>query len=109
MKRYKVYWTDEAAFDLSELIDYISQDRLSAAVAVYKTIKAKCLTLKNSPERFRIIPELLDLGITNYREIVHTPYRVLYKLNDSDVYIVAVLDSRRDFETFIYNRILKRW
>ncbi|MEW6417856.1 MAG: type II toxin-antitoxin system RelE/ParE family toxin [Nitrospirota bacterium] len=108
MKNYKVFWTDEAALDLNDIIDYISQDKLSAAVSVYKAIRSKCLSLKNNPERYRIVPELLALGISNYREIVHSPYRVIYKLSDFSVYIIAVVDSRRDFETFIYNRILRR-
>jgi plasmid stabilization system protein ParE len=107
MKSYKVFWTNEAALDLNDIVDYISQDKLSAAVSFYKAIRSKCLLLKNIPERYRVVPELQDLGISNYREIIHSPYRVIYKLTNYSVYIIAVVDSRRDFEAFIYSRILR--
>ncbi len=108
MKTYKAFWTDEAVLDLNEIVGYISQDKLTAAVSVYKAVRTKCMSLRNNPERYRIVPELLELGIVNYREIVYGPYRVIYKLTASVVYIIAVVDSRRDFETFIYNRILRK-
>ncbi len=108
MKNYKVYWTNEAALDLNDAIDYISRDKLSAAISVYKVIRSKSRLLKANPERYRIVPELLELGITNYREIIQGAYRVIYKLSDLSVYIIAVVDSRMDFESFIYNRILRR-
>ena len=107
MKTYKGFWTGGAALDLEEIIDYISKDRISSAISIYKIIKSKCFLLKNNPERYRIVPELQVLRVTNYREIVYSPYRIVYKLADSEVYIIAVVDSRRDFETVIFNRILR--
>jgi len=97
-----------AALDLEDIMDYISKDRVSSAVSVYNAVKSKCFLLKNNPERYRIVPELQALKVVNYREIVHSPYRIIYKLTDSEVYIMAVVDSRRDFETFIFNRLLKK-
>jgi plasmid stabilization system protein ParE len=108
MKIYKVFWTEEAANDLNEIINFISRDRLLAAVHLYKNIKSKCQSLKTNPERYRIVPELQRLSITNYREIVHSPYRIIYKLIGAGGYIIAVVDSRRDFETFIFSRLLRK-
>jgi len=107
MKRYKVYWTKEATFDLWEIVDYISKDRISAAKSIYKKVKLKCRELNTSPERYRRVPELLDVGIEDYREIILSPYRVIYKLKESTVYIIAVVDGRRDVETFIFDRLLR--
>ncbi len=107
MKGYKVYWTKEATLDLGEIVDYISRDRISAAKSIYKKVKLKCRELNTSPERYRRVPELLDVGIEDYREIILSPYRVIYKLKESNVYIIAVVDGRSDVETFIFNRLLR--
>ncbi len=107
MKRYEVFWTKEATLDLEEIVNYISQDRHSAAKSIYKKIKSKCRELDIHPQRCRRVPELLDAGIDNYREIILSPYRVIFKLTDSIVYIIAVVDGRRDVEAFIFDRILR--
>ena len=107
MKRYKVYWTKEATLDLCEIVDYISKERISAAKSIYKKVKKKCRELNVSPERYRRVPELLDVGIENYREIILSPYRVIYKLTGANVYIIAVVDGRRGVETFIFARLLR--
>jgi len=107
MRTCKVFWTNEATLDLEGIIGYISQDRTASAISLYKIIKSKCLLLNNNPDKYRIVPELFDLGITNYREIVHSPYRIIYRLTSLEVHIMAVVDSRRDFEAFIFNRLLR--
>lgn len=107
MKTRKVFWTIDASVDLMEVVDYISRDKPSTAMALYGEIKSKCRLLNKSPQKCRIVPELAELGITAYREIIHGPYRIIYKLAASDVYVIAVIDGRRDFETFIYDRLLR--
>ncbi len=108
MKTFKVYWTEMAELDLEEIIDYISRDSRQAAESIYKKIKSKCAQLKTYPERYRIVPELLDISIKDYREIILPPYRIIYKLIKKEVYVIAVVDSRRDFESFLYNRLLRK-
>ena len=108
MKQYRIYWTEEAGTDLEEIIEYISIDKLSSAKLIYKNIKFKCKQLKTYPYRYRIVPELLDIGIKDYREIIYKPFRIIYKLSQKEVYIIAVVDSRRDFESFIFNRLFRK-
>lgn len=107
MKKYRVFWTKEAAIDLEEIVGYISRDRATAAKSIYKTIKQRCRELNHFPEKYRAVPELQEIGITDYREIIHSPYRIVYKLTGSNIFIIAVVDGRRDFETFIFNRLLR--
>ncbi len=107
MKRYKVYWTREATIDLGEIVDYIAKDRISAAKSIYRKIKSKCRQLKESPERCRRVPELLEIGIENYRELIVSPYRVIFKLTEFTVYIFAVIDGRRDVESVLFDRLLR--
>ncbi len=107
MKRYKVYWAREATIDLEEIVDYIAKDRISAAKSIYRKIKSKCRQLNESPERCRRVPELLEIGIENYRELIVSPYRVIFKLTEFTVYIFAVIDGRRDVESVLFDRLLR--
>jgi toxin ParE1/3/4 len=108
MKHHKVFWTGEAQIDLTEIVEFIAEDNPPAAKSVYKKIKQKCKQLSTSPERCRRVPELLATGMQNYREIISHPYRVIFKLSDDEVYIISVVDGRRDFEVFFFNRILRK-
>ena len=107
MKKYHVYWTHEATIDLQEIIEYISLERISVAKIIYEQIKSKCFSLYTSPERYRIVPELNKIGFTQYREIIYIPYRIIYKVTTQDIFVIAVIDGRRDFEDFIFHRLIR--
>ena len=49
---------------------------------------------------------MLSQGISLYREIVIIPWRVIYKIERDRVYIVSVIDSRRNVEDVLLARLL---
>jgi addiction module RelE/StbE family toxin len=106
MKRFKVEWSQPASKDLLNIIEYVSQDSLDAAIRIFKTIKSKCKTLNQSPERGKIVPELKENGIFNYRELIISPWRIIYRISDQKVFILAVIDSRRNIEDILIERFL---
>lgn len=57
--------------------------------------------------RGRQAPELLDLGLFEYREIVTRPYRLVFRIIDREVVILAILDSRRDLEELLIQRAIE--
>jgi len=57
MKRFGVEWAQPASKDLENIIDYISQDNVDAAIAIFEKIKSKCNTLNQFSDRGRIVPE----------------------------------------------------
>ena len=99
-----VEWTSTARYDLEEIIEYIAQDNINAAIKVLDRIEQRAAKLADLTPRGRLIPELLDTGISHYRELIESPWRIIYRQIDSTVYIVAVLDSRRDLEALLLNR-----
>ena len=107
MKRSGVEWSRPASIDLLNIIEYISQDNIDAAIRIFETIKSKCKTLNQFPERGRILPELKAYGIFNYRELVIAPWRIIYRISDQKVFILAVLDSRRNIEDVLIERFLE--
>jgi plasmid stabilization system protein ParE len=60
------------------------------------------------PKKGRIIPELESLNISIYREIIDNPWRVFYKIDKTNIFILAVVDGRRNIEDIIFDRIIKK-
>lgn len=58
-----------------------------------------------------IAPELAGLGIHDFRQLSHPPYRIIYLPHERDggsqVTVMIVADSRRDFRTLLEERLLR--
>ena len=91
-KLHKLYWTGPALDDLREIRQYVRLDKPSAAQNLARTIRKKVLRLKEQPLSGRIVPELAELG---YREIIVSPYRIVYQVKDRSVVILRVWHGRR--------------
>ena len=104
---FKISWTRQAVLDLEEIIDFISEDSVQGAQTLFALIKSRCESLKHHPEKARIVPELKEIGILNYRELIVGNYRVFYKVNEKTIFVFAVLDGRRDIEALLLNRLLR--
>lgn len=107
MKDYKVYWTKSAKQDLREIIDYIANDSKKNALDILNRITQKASELKQMPFRCRILPELQDLNIETYRELIINPWRIVFKVNNTEVNVIAVLDGRRNIEDILWQKIFK--
>ena len=107
MKKYKKLWTKSAKEDLRAIIDYIAEDSIEIAEKKYEEIKEKAKNLYLFPEKGRIIPELLRNNITKYRELIITPWRLMYKMENYNVYIMAIINGRRNIEDILLHRQLR--
>lgn len=103
-KEYEVIWTDTAENDLLKILEYIAQDSPNNMLKILKKIKKQVSELYYSPERCRIVPELYEHGITQYREIIIKPWRIMYRINRLTVYVLSVLDSRQNIEDILLKR-----
>ena len=105
---FGVRLTQDAARDLRDIVEYIATHHdASAAHHVLDQIEGILSTLRESPERGAYPKELLALGIRNYREIFFKPYRVVYAVEDRDVFVLLIADGRRDFRTLLNRRLLE--
>lgn len=108
MADLEVFLTLDAEKDLEDIVAYIeTHDSLEKADYVYERIKKSILGLERLPNRGRIVPELKEIGILEYREIFFKPYRILYFTIPAKVYVVAIFDGRRDSEDVILRRFLR--
>ena len=106
MKKFKVEWSQPASKDLLNIIEYVSQESTDSAIRIFERIKSKCKTLDQSPDRGRVVPELKECGIFNYRELIISPWQIIYRISDHRVFVLAVIDSRRDIEDILIERFL---
>ena len=104
-KTYKINWATVAEHELIDIIEYISIDHPANALKILQEIKKTASSLYNLPERGRVVPELQDQGILIYREIVIQPWRIIYRISDNDVYVLTVLDARRNIEDILLKRL----
>ena len=104
-KKYDVVWSNIAENDLKNIVDYIADDSPPNALKIIKRIKQKASSLYTFPERGRIVPELRDQGILQYRELVISPWRILYRISEKSVLVLSVLDSRRNIEDILLRRL----
>ena len=104
---FKVLLTNDAARDIDELYDYIVlHDAPRKADYVLEQIEKAFSKLSEFPERGAYPKELLAIGIREYREIFFKPYRIIYRVMDKNVYVLLIVDGRRDLQSFLHLRLL---
>jgi plasmid stabilization system protein ParE len=105
--RFSVEWTEAASRDLAEIIMFIARDSPSDAVKVYRRIRKRADTLRRFPGRGHVVPELASLDVVYFRELLVLPYRIVYRIDKSKVFVLAVLDGRRDLRQLLSERLLR--
>ncbi len=104
---FRVLFTNDAARDLEELYDYIAlHDAPRKADYVLDQIEKSFSKLSEFPERGAYPKELLMLGIREYREIFFKPYRIIYRIMKKNVYVLLIVDGRRDMQSLLQRRLL---
>lgn len=89
---HRIVWTSRAAQDLDSITDYIAADSPAYAGVVLKNIVNQTRILARFPQAGRKVPEFDD---ENIRELVVYSYRIIYRLQQDEVLIVAVIHGKR--------------
>ena len=84
---YQIVWTETALEDLHDLVRYIAADDPATAQRFGERIIGQIESLIGFPRIGRKVPEYQDDLI---RELILTPYRLIYELDD-DQSIISVL------------------
>jgi toxin ParE1/3/4 len=106
--KYQVYIITDAEVDIFSIYKYIARnDSIQKAESLLKNIEEKISSLEELANRGHIPAELEHLGINEYRETHFKPYRIIYQIIESDVYVHCVLDGRRDLEDLLQERLLR--
>ena len=77
----KVIWSTSARLDLKEIVSYIAEDNTEIAHRFGFSLVDVTKSLASFPGKGRVVPEL---GSQNIREIIFKPYRIIYRIKDSE-------------------------
>ncbi|MEE4603854.1 MAG: type II toxin-antitoxin system RelE/ParE family toxin [Desulfobacteraceae bacterium] len=88
----KIFWSPLAIDRSSEIVDYIAQDKPSAAEKWISTVFSKVEQLKSSPEIGRIVPELNN---AQFREIIYGNYRIIYRIEKKQMSVLTIRHGKQ--------------
>lgn len=104
---YEIVWSPSAIRDLDDILDYVNADRgVEAAEKLYVSLVQRVSTLSRLPRRARVVPELKQVGVGEYREVIFTAYRIPFTISGRVVAVLGVFDGRRDLNELLLARAL---
>lgn len=92
----KIIWTNEVYEDIESTAEYILKDSPFYASAFVEEVLLVGKSLKQLPERGRQVPEVNDNDV---REVFVKKYRLIYKIKEDRVIILALIHGARDLAT----------
>lgn len=107
MKRFRVRWTEVAQGDLQRILDFIAARSPLNAEKVAVRLEALASTLERFPNRGRVVPELARAGMSEWRELVSAPWRLIFRLDGKTVVVLALVDSRRNLDELLFERMME--
>jgi toxin ParE1/3/4 len=106
--RYKVNLVIDAETDLFDIYLYVARnDSPGKAGRLLSNLEKTILKLEAYPLRGSYPPELERIGILEFREIFYKPYRIIYQVSKSNVYVHCVIDGRRYLQDLLQTRLLR--
>jgi toxin ParE1/3/4 len=106
--KFKVHLVKDAEEDLFDIYRYVVQnDSTEKAEKLLDNLEMTIRKLEALPQRGHFPLELERIGIREYREVFSKPYRIIYQIIKSEVYVHCVLDGRRDLQDILQNRVLR--
>jgi toxin ParE1/3/4 len=104
---YEVSLTKDAERDIEEIYLYIAgHDSRRSADHVLERLVQATDGLRTSPDRGSYVNELRALGISEYRQILFKPYRLIYRVHANRVIVYVIADGRRDMGSLLARRLL---
>jgi toxin ParE1/3/4 len=95
-RKRKITFAGSAVSDLEGIRSWYADQQVPAVgESLLKEIMAEVERLADFPESGRVVPEF---GIADLREIIHPPFRIVYRLDRSRVRIVRIWRGERLLE-----------
>jgi toxin ParE1/3/4 len=92
---HRIGWSRRALSDIEGIAEYIAADSPTYARNVIKKIISQTRMLAQFPRSGRMVPEYDD---ENVRELIVYSYRIIYRLQEGEVVIAAVVHGRRSLQ-----------
>lgn len=106
-RRRRVVWSAAAREDLLSIVEHVLAGGVETARRTLDRIESRAKSLSSLPLRGRFVPELARLQVRAYRELQAPPYRIIYRVDERGVLVLAVFDGRRNLEDVLLDRLLR--
>lgn len=105
--KHQVKLTDLAQRDLLLIAEYyVSKAGKEKASQILNRIVDAIKSLEKNPLRGHKPHELIDAVADKYLEIISNPYRIIYRINSSTIFIIAIFDGRQNVKAHLNKRII---
>ena len=91
----KIVWTAPAVEDLRDLHSYITRHSEMYASGFVERIILATERLVDHPRVGRVVPEANE---ENVRELLYQKYRIIYRVKEDSIEMLAVIHGARDLE-----------
>ncbi len=91
--KYRLRWTEQAVEQLAAIAEFISISSPVYAEQIVQRVAQRFEQACRFPESGRAVPEFDRADI---RELIEPPYRLIYRIRDQSIEVVAVLHGRQD-------------
>ena len=106
--RFTVHLIIDAETDLFDIYLYVARhDSTEKAARLLDNLEKTVLRLETTPLRGSYPPELERIGVLEFREIFFKPYRIIYEVKKTNVYVHCIIDGRRDLQELLQTRLLR--
>ena len=82
--------------------------KVSLIVPESPAYTVKALPVVVFPNKGRVVPELLEYNINEYREILESYWRIIYRIDTDSVEIFTVIDARRNVQDLLVEKLKRK-
>lgn len=108
MAKYDVQITEGALGDLDAICWFMAVQRGEDTAENWLTgFEEVISSFEQFPERGAVPPSLVELGIDTFRQLPMGPYRILYEVVGSQVFVMLIVHTKRDFQSLLQERLLR--
>ena len=83
-----------------------SEFRPQQAEALLDAVLDRIETLEAYPLRGAVPKELEAIGLAEFRQVLVSPYRLIYRVEEDVVFVLVIADGRRDMQALLQQRLL---
>lgn len=103
----EILWSADAEDSFNDILEYIIQTTgRESAENIYQRVVTAVERLAAAPLTGKIVLDLKDIGIDDIREIREGPWRIFYRVKDDGVFILTVIDGRRNIQELLINKVI---
>lgn len=107
---YKIRIPKSVKKDIEEIVEYyFEDDRPDYAQKILNLLFSRINSLKIFPNKGRIVPELLEYNINEYRELIESYWRIIYRIDNDIAEIFTVIDSRRNVQDLLVEKLKRKF